>query len=550
MGYYKDLRDYLEHLERAEKLRRVKRPINKDTELHPLVRWQFRGLDEEERTGFLFENLTGLKGLSYPSRVATAIMAPSREVYAMGMMCSPSEISQKWSAAYAHPIEPRLVTTGPVKEEIHLGKNLLEHGGLDEFAIPMATNGWECLPRLTAVSWHSKDPDTGVVNIGTYNGLQLGPDRTNLRCGPGTHLVVHWQKCRKRGVPLQAAAVIGAVPAISMVSVAKVPYSVSELAVAGGIAGGPIDVVGCETIDLVVPATAEIVIEGEVPTDYMEPDGASGEHTGYTIVGRRVFAFNVKAITHRKNPIWHDFISQMPPSESSTIRGLAGEGRMTSFLRDGCGINQVKDVAFHHCAGAWRICVIRFQDIAGVRTHGSVVWQALLASQSIATDWPKMVIAVDEDIDPTDLESVFWAVTFRYQPHRDTRIVQGRGASLDQSAGSYSASYEERRYPTGTTSPQGASAILMDATRKWDYTPVSLPKKEYMENSRRIWEELGFPRLKPKAPWYGYDLGIWAEEDERLARLAEKGEFDRVAEALMSKGRKLTPKDKVSGGME
>jgi UbiD family decarboxylase len=550
MSYHKDLRDYLDHLERAGKLRRVSRRINKDTELHPLVRWQFRGLDEDERTGFLFDNLTGLKGLNYPSRVATAVMAPSREVYAMGMMCSPSEISQKWSAAYARPIEPRLVTTGPVKEEIHLGKNLLEHGGLDEFAIPMATNGWECLPRLTAVSWHSKDPDTGVVNVGTYNGLQLGPDRTNLRCGPGTHLVVHWQKCRKRGVPLQVAAVIGAVPAISMVSVAKVPYSVSELAVAGGIAGEPIDVVRCETIDLVVPATAEIVIEGEVPTDYMEPDGASGEHTGYTIVGRRVFAFEVKAITHRKNPIWHDFISQMPPSESSTIRGLAGEGRMTSFLRDGCGINQVKDVAFHHCAGAWRICVIRFQDIAGVRTHDSVIWQALLASQSIATDWPKMVIAVDEDIDPTDLESVFWAVTFRYQPHRDTRIIQGRGASLDQSAGSYSASYEERRFPTGTTSPQGASSILMDATRKWDYTPVSLPKKEYMENAKRIWEELGFPRLKPKAPWYGYDLGIWAEEDERLARLAEKGEFDKVAEALMSKGRKLTPTDKVSGGME
>jgi 4-hydroxy-3-polyprenylbenzoate decarboxylase len=550
MSYYSDLREYIDHLDRAEKLRRVSRLINKDTELHPLVRWQFRGLDEAGRTGFLFDNLTGLKGLKYRSRVATSIIGPSREVYAMGMMCAPSEISQRWAEAYSKPVEPRLVATGPVKEEIHVGKALLEHGGLDEFPIPMATNGWECLPRMTAVSWHSRDPDTGVINVGTYNGLQLFPDRTNLRCGPGTHLVVHWHKCRERGVPLQVAAVIGAVPAVSMVSVSKVPYGVSELAVAGGIAGEPIDVVRCETIDVLVPATAEIVIEGEVPTDYMEPDGASGEHTGYSIVGRRVFAFKVKAITHRKNPIWHDFISQMPPSESSTIRGIGAEGRMTKYLRNDSSIPQVKDVAFHHCAGAWRICVIRFQDAGGVRTHNSVVWQALLASLCIATDWPKMVIAVDEDIDPTDLESVFWAVTFRYQPHRDTKIIQGRGASLDQSSGSYNSSYEQRRYPTSAAAPQGASAILIDATRKWEYTPVSLPKREYMERARQIWEELGFPRLKPRAPWYGYELGIWPEEDERLARLAEKGDFDKVAELLMSKGKKLAPEERISGGME
>lgn len=550
MGYYKDLREYVDHLQRVGKLRRVSRLINKDTELHPLVRWQFRGLDESERTGFLFDNLTGHKGLKYRSRVATSIIGASREVYAMGMNCPPGEIARRWSQAYLQPVKPRLVSSAPVKEEIHVGKNLLEHGGLDEFAIPMATNGWECLPRMTAVTWHSKDPDTGVINVGTYNGLQLGPDRTNLRCGPATHLMIHWHKCREKGVPLQVAAVLGAVPAVSMVSVARVPYGVSELDIAGGIAGEPIDVVPCETVDLLVPATAEIVIEGEVPTDYMEPDGASGEHTGYTIVGRQVFAFEVKAITHRRNPIWHDFISQMPPSESSTIRGISSEGTLTKLLKNDCGIPQVKDVAFHHCAGAWRICVVRFQDVAGVRTHNSVVWQALMASLSMATDWPKILIAVDEDIDPTDLESVFWAVTFRYQPHRDTRIIQGRGASLDQSSGPYSASHEQRRYPTSAASPQGSSAILMDATRKWGYTPVSLPKKEHMERAKRIWEELGFPQLRPRVPWHGYHLGIWPVEDEELAQLGERGDFERAAEILKSQGRKVGPGEKTSGGRD
>jgi 4-hydroxy-3-polyprenylbenzoate decarboxylase len=229
----------------------------------------------------------------------------------------------------------------------------------------------------------------------------------------------------------------------------------------------------------------------------------------------------------------------MPPSESSTIRVISGEGRILDFLKNNCGISQVKDVAFHHCAGAWRFWVIRMEDVGGVRTHNSIVWQALTATLSISPEWPKLAIAVDEDIDPWDLESVFWAVSFRYQPHRDTKIIQGRSAGFDQSAGPFHLNGEERSFPTSRTGPQGASAILMDATRKWDYTPISLPKKHYMERAKEIWEELGFPKLDPKEPWYGVSLGTWPEKYQRQAELAERGEFDQVAEELMGGRKKL-----------
>lgn len=301
MAYYRDLREYLTALEKAGKLRTVKRVINKDTELHPLVRWQFRGLPETERTGFLFENLTDIKGKSYDCRVATSIIAPSREVYALGMKCETDQIHNKWEEAYQKPNPPRLLSRGPVKEEIHIANNLLEHEGLKEFAIPMATNGWESLPRLTAVSWHTRDPETGVTNVGTYNSTLVDSLHASCRAVRGSHLRIHWDKCRQRGIPLQAAAVLGAVPAISMVSVIRIPYGTSELDVAGGIAGEPIDLVKCETVDIEVPASAEIVIEGELPTDYLEPDTASGEHTGYTIIENMAFAFQVKCITHRKD---------------------------------------------------------------------------------------------------------------------------------------------------------------------------------------------------------------------------------------------------------
>ena len=190
--------------------------------------------------------------------------------------------------------------------------------------------------------------------------------------------------------------------------------------------------------------------------------------------------------------------------------------------------------------------MIKLQDIAGERPHNMVVWQTLLASQAIATDYPKMVIAVDEDIDPWDLESVFWAVTFRYQPHRDTRIIQGRGASLDQSGGPYTVDREERYYPTSRSGPQGSSSILMDATRKWPYTPVALPKREYMEHALELWDKLGLPKLSPKMPWYGVSLGMWPEKHSRQAKLAEKGDFTAVGEELMA-ARIPFPDDHDSG---
>jgi len=545
MAYYKDMREFLTALEKAGKLRTVSKLINKDTEMHPLVRWQFLGLPEHERTGFLFENVSGFKKKKFDCRVATAIMAASREIYAMGMKCPVDKIHETWQRAYKNPIPPKLVSTGPVKEEIHIGDNLLQHGGIEEFAVPFSTNGWESLPRLTALSWHTKDPDTGIINIGTYNGTVLGPTHISCRArSANTHLHLHWDKCKQKGIPLQAAAVLGAVPAISYVSVSKVPYGIAEHSVAGGIAQEPMELVQCETVDLVVPATAEIVLEGEISTEYLEPDAASGEHLGYTIIGGHVYAFNIKAITHRKNPIWHDYISQMPPSESSTLRGIGGEGRWLSFLRDNVGLPQVKDVAFHHCAGAWRILVIRMQDVGGVRTQNSTVQQALLASLAVQAGFPKIVIAVDEDINPWDLDSVFWAVSFRYQPHRDTKIIQGRNAELDQSIAPYeegdeNEGVEEKSFPHSRTGPQGASAIMIDATRKWPYTPIALPKRNYMEQSRKIWEELGFPRLKDTEPWYGMSLGVWPERYRKQAEWAEKGEFDKVVADLLKGTKKV-----------
>ena len=106
MAYYKDLRELLKSLEEKGKLIRIKREINKDTELMPLARLQFRGLPEEERKGFMFENITDAKGKKYDIPLVVGVLAASRDIYAIGMNCSPDKITEKWSEARTNPIEP------------------------------------------------------------------------------------------------------------------------------------------------------------------------------------------------------------------------------------------------------------------------------------------------------------------------------------------------------------------------------------------------------------------------------------------------------------
>lgn len=300
--YYKSIRDYIQVLEANDKLFRIKREINKDTEMMPLAKWEYRGLPDKERKAFLFENVTDVKGRKYHSSVLVAAHGASREVYAMAMRCQPEEIRSKWEEAQRHPIPPRIVDRGPVQEEIHFGEKLLEHGGLDEFPIPLFTPGFDNAPYITGGCWFCKDPDTGIVNVAIYRGMVKSPTRVGCNARVPQHLGVTWEKYRAKGVPMPVAVVVGATPNIGLLSVAKIPYDAGEIAVAGGFAGEPVELVKCQTVDLEVPATAEIVLEGEMPIDILEREAPFGEYTGYMGMGVPNPVFNITCIAHRKNP--------------------------------------------------------------------------------------------------------------------------------------------------------------------------------------------------------------------------------------------------------
>ena len=420
--YYRDFREHLHALESRGKLIRVGREINKDTELMPLVRWQFRGLDERDRKAFIFENVVDSHGRRYAMPVTVGTLAATTEIYAIGMMCEADKIHERWTQAQLHPIEPVQISNAPVQEIVRQGKDLLNGHGLDMIPVPISTPGFDNAPYLTSANWITKDIETGIYNIGNYRSQIKAPDR----CGGffvTQHMGQHWRKCKAQGKRLEACIAIGVVPSIAYSATAKIPYDFDEYRLAGGLAGAPMELVQAKTVDLLVPATAEIIIEGTIPTDIVEPEGPFGEYPGY--MGHRSVSpfLEVSCITHRRDAIYTALMSQFPPSESSKIKHTGTEKIIYKFLRHDSGNAAVLDVALHdEVSGSGQAyCVIKMRS--GAKADA---WRALNASAGFTGAYAKICVAVDEDVDIRDPAMINWAICYNMQPEEDVSIAKGK----------------------------------------------------------------------------------------------------------------------------
>jgi len=521
---YPDLHEHLEALERAGLLVTVTRPIDKDSEMHPLVRWQFRGgIEEPDRKAFLFTKVTDAKRRKYDIPVVVGALAASREIYRIGMGCPLDKINETWNRAIAHPIAPVVVEDAPCHEIVVQGDDLDRPGmGLDGLPIPISTPGWDIAPFTTLSQYITRDPDSGVQNMGIYRGQVKAPRRLgmnpSLELRPGIY--AHWEKMKARGEKLPAAVILGAPPCVAFTSAQKVPESLDELHVAGGLVGGPINVVRAKTVDLLVPAEAEIVIEGYIDTESLEPEAPFGESHGHVNLQEYNAFMEVTCITRRRDAILTSIISQVTPSESSLIKRVALEPLFTHHLRSTLGIQGVKRVSMHEPLTNLRKVVVLVMDR---KTPATEIWRALYGAAAWNRAAGKYVIAVDEDIDPDNADALLWAMSYRANPGLDLQILQHR----DQGHG-----------PRSKRAGGEDASVLIDATMKEAFPPVSLPKREFMERARKIWEELGLPKLKPESPWFGYSLGEWPDEFDRAAELAVKGEYFETGKRLVSRRRK------------
>jgi UbiD family decarboxylase len=466
---YKDLREYLAALETRGKLHHVKKEVDPGWEVAAVLRRVFQRVPRERRPAVMFERI---KGHDMP--LVAGILGASPEVYALALETTVDGIADKWAEAQNHPIPPLRVATGPVKDVVLTG----DAADVTKLPLCIWTRGQDPAPYVTGPCVISVDPETGVRNMGTYRLMQKGPRKFGLfLTNTWRDMYAHLMKNERQGKPTPCAVVIGCDPPVPLTSVSRVRGD--ELAVAGGLRGAPLEVVRCETNDLEVPAHAEIVIEGFVPPGVREEEGPFGEYTGYMGASGPSFVMEITAITHRHDPIYQAFFSQMPPSESSCIRGTGRDVAIRQHLVRELRL-PVRDVHLLEAGGG-----AAFLAVSVKRDHPALPQRVMWAVWAYDPSFSKWVVVVDEDIDIRDYFQVLWAMSWHVQPARDIYVNRDTAAAgLDPSLAEEDVDQHERKEVL-------SSKVGVDATRKHTFPARSIPPREDLDRVDAQWAEYG-----------------------------------------------------------
>ncbi len=484
--HLKDLRDYVDILERDGELVRVKEEVDWNLEMGAIIRRCY----DIGGPAVLFENVK-----DYPKgfRALGASLGPSRKTghslyarvaLALGLApgSSPQEIMAHYLKRKEKPIKPVLVEGAPCKEFILRGQDV----DLLKFPVPLIHGGDGGRYFGT---WHTvitKDPDSSWVNWGMYR-LMIH-DRNTLGClfPMQQHIGQMYQKYEAKNQPMPAAVVIGGQPVIPIVSCSMLPSFVSEVEIAGGLQGAPVPLVKCETLDLEVPATAEIVLEGEVLPHERRTEGPFGEYMGYE-AGKSSPkpVFRVHAITYRKNPILTFSNMGMPVQESQTVTALTKSAEVYSELKK-LGL-PVKGV-FYPPYGVSHLVV--------VSTETPFINFAKRVAHSVWATKPGLytyyIVVVDADVDPTNMDEVLHAITTKCHPVNGIHPVNhipGFPVLLPF-------------LPPKERLLGDAAGVIFDCTWPKDWPPESIPVKATLEN---LWPKQVRDKVLGKWKEYGFE---------------------------------------------
>ncbi|MCS6843172.1 MAG: UbiD family decarboxylase [Caldilineales bacterium] len=353
-----------------------------------------------------------------------------------------------WAARSKHLIPPVEVSEGVCQEVCRLGDDA------DATQLPFMVHFEQDAGRyLTSGVVAARDPDTGAVNL-SFARMQLkGPRRFGISVHSRGHLWDYQRRAEARGRPLDVAVVVGMHPIYMIAAASRMPMGVDEQEVAGALLGHPLEVVRGVTVDVPVPAAAEIVLEGRIEPNVREPEGPFGEYTGYATARSTNNVFTLTAITHRRQP-WFLDVCPGHSRDHLLLGRIHKEAEVLRKLRE--VLPNVK--AIHYpVSGTHYHCYI---SIAKQRP-GDARHCALLALGLDA--YIKLVVVVDDDVDVHNEAEVMWALATRVQPAEDVFIVHGVTCNvLDPS------SYD------GVSSKMG-----IDATRPagWDAQRTSLPRE-------------------------------------------------------------------------
>jgi phenylphosphate carboxylase alpha subunit len=400
-------RDFISVLEREGDLIRISAEVDRDLEIGAITR---RAI-EHRLPALLFENIKGFPG----QRVFCGELGPTRPVI-QGRIALALGLSHKttWAAIVAeatrrmaNPLKPVVVRDAAWKQ------NSLRGDDVDLTRLPV--------PWIHAVdggrfigSWHinvTKDPDSDWVNWGIYRMMLQGPRQAGIRLHPrGQHGgFMYYQRYVRDRKPMPTAVVIGADPLSTMSAVAPLGTGSSEIEIAGALHGAPIEVAPCETIDLMVPANAEIVIEGYVDPVERDYEGPFGEYMGYCAGGRALMpVMRVTAVSYRDEPIFSMTNLGKLWNESDTIHSVVDSALlMHYFANEGLPVRAVAQTPHGVVISA------RAEPGLAQRVLASI--QRGKSGSRVGGGGP-LIVLVDEDIDPMNHDDVWWAMTTRLHP--------------------------------------------------------------------------------------------------------------------------------------
>jgi len=405
-----DLRSFLDLVKRRkpEEFVIVSKEIDPTFEITAFVVKMEKEL--KRRPVLLFEKV---KGTPFP--VLTNLHA-SRARLAAGMGAAPEDMLRTYLRAMERPIPPRVVATGPVKDVVLTGDRI------NLYDLPQIIHHeGDAGTYITAAISFAKDPGDETWNC-AYNRLMIkSRNTTSIHLTAGKHLWEFQRIAEARGLPLPVAFAIGVHPAIALGALAIGSIDEDERAIMGGLFGEPLELVRCETSDVLVPAHAELVIEAEILPAARTPEGPFGEFTGYSLGERQREVVQVKAITHRAGAMFQDItVAHLDHMLLSTIPMEANLYRAVRAM-----VPSVKAV---RVPGPFTCYVSLEQRLPGQAKN------AILAVLG-ADLYMKRVVVVDHDVDIFDDRQVTWALATRCQPDRDiTIITNARGSDLDPSA--------------------------------------------------------------------------------------------------------------------
>jgi len=435
----KEFRSFLEILEQQGELLRVTEEID--------IR-EVSARTATSSKALLFEKVKG-----YEMGIVSGILG-SRERVAASLDCNHREMGKEFYKRVGQLVPPVMVETGKVKEVIKIGDDI-DLSSLPVPLVSMLDGG----PYITSAIGIAKDPDYGR-NVGCYRFMIRNDRETGIDLVGASDLKLFYDRAFKQGKPLQLAIAIGVHPSILMGAAHMVDTGRDEFEIAGAIAGEPVKLVKCETVDLEVPADAEIVIEGELlPIGWTEDEGRFGDFTGF--VGPIKFnpIFRVTAITHRKDAI---FYALHMPDEVDYLIAPPLEGSGWQVL----AIAGVKATAVYAPASAG--CNLHLY--ASIRKRPGEGKNALMVLMGLKR--VKHVIVTDDDIDIFNPQSLERALAYRVRPTKDIVIVdEARGSHLDPST----QIHVTKGALAPLTAKWGVDATIPEGTDIREYDPIAYP---------------------------------------------------------------------------